>query len=339
MNQMEKQKIKQVYNLALFCFDSTSNVQNDITNFEKLPHNQVIKLLSDFLQSEFSTNFYNDFMNNLYQGEEVKLYFNQAEVEALEFQISELIRQKKNYEISEAIYQKEYKKLRINLLRAKKHDQNESYTLAPQNKLPGKIFLDMQENIEDSYTILHEGIHRMYLEANPKDYYLDELPSIWFEWKLYHYCIRNEKYKAETINYFRKNLEFIKNSALSFIMCNIIRNIYVSHNEISTRTILKNIMEIKSSNLRKHLKKEFQEIYCLDTSMIDIDIKMYANYLQAYYYGYYLSQNPNVEETLESIKKEVYHNENSLQRQIIKTMKNTEMVESFKKELKRIQEN
>lgn len=341
MNRMEKQKRKQVDNLALFCLEAISDIEDEPLTLNPLPHNQIMNLISTFLKEKFSISFYNDFMNNLFQGEEVELYFNESEIEQLEFQLSTLKQKRNCHKISAQFYEKEIQKIQKRLLQAKKHSINESYILAPQNNLPGIIYLDITETIEDAFNILHEVIHRMYLEANPSDYSLDELPSIWMEWKLYQYCLGEETYKEEAAKHFKKNIRMILEYSKSIMICSIVRKTYDTTGEIS-ENICENVLALKNYNIKRYLKKEFQEIAWMiknEPSYIYNEELKYENYLQAYYYGYLLSKNPNANQTLETIIKEVYHNEMALQRQITKAVRNTEMLESFKRELKKIEEN
>jgi len=333
MTTIEAQKNKLVEKLAIFCLEKISISENVQLILKQRNHNEIINILSAFLKETFGEDFYNSFMNNLYQSEEVKLYIKKGEIEYLEFQIEKLKNQRKETS-------KELKKQKRRLFHLQNNDINESYTLAPTNETESLICLDIQENFSDAFIILHEGIHRMYLETNHPNYTLDELPSTIMEWLFYQYCMKKEELKEEAKLFFQKNLQIISTISKDYLINRLLKKLYISNMEMTEANIWNEILKIKNLKIRQILKKELEEFlwyFTLPDAMMHLDDTLNANYLQAYYYGYFLVSQKDMN-VLTSITKEVYYDEISLQRKIIKSLKEEEILQQYGQELKRIQE-
>ena len=156
--------------------------------------------------------------------------------------------------------------------------------MAPTNETESLICLDIQENFSDAFIILHEGIHRMYLETNPPNYTLDELPSAIMEWLFYQYCLEKEELKEETKLFFQKNLQIISTISKDYLINHLLKNLYISNMEITENNIwnFKNKKLKNKTNIKKRVRRIFVVFYtteCFDTFRRHSKCKLFTSIL------------------------------------------------------------
>lgn len=223
-----------------YCYNSTVFINNHIDI------NESIKIVCDFLK-EIDINLYYNFIDLMYFCPNNMIFYNkQSKNELLEFKHN-------NNLISETSY--EFYKEKYN------HLSNVNYN--------GIMTINYENNINDVFTIVHELVHKIYLENknlslyNDYDYLFFECPAMIIEFMLYDYLIKNNIYIKEANEYIHNRISSIRNYANNILFRLMLIEIIKKYDMINSNLIDQEIENLEDSELKEDFY-ELKESYYLD---------------------------------------------------------------------------
>lgn len=316
-----------LYNLALeilLLFQKIPNIQEKL---EKISYRETMALMEKFLKENYSIDFQNAIYNNLY-GEDTKIVMGvKKELEEIKYQLYLLKKQKQNHEISEKKYQKKKKKYQFELNLLYVVNKWNSSAVSPT----GEMYLDIRQTIEDSFNILHESMHKLYVQPNDSEKVLPlgEIPSIAIEFQLYYFCLQHNLYRTEVTKYMKHRLIPLKENAIRIIMEYMIQFAREKEGYVTKEIMETYIEQWIDPRIHSILKKELKHNFNYENGYHISLWQYFSTYMKAYYISILINQKDDISSQIEYIGYHLHDTEKKVLRKLNLSFKNQKKWSNF----------